>query len=57
MEAYVDGMVIKIVQHVDHIKDLKKSFGDMRKYWMIFNPKKCVFSVTSAKFLAYLITS
>lgn len=45
MEIYVDDMLVKSGKATDHIKDLKKTFEDLRKYKMKLNSSKCAFGV------------
>ena len=56
MEVYIDDMLVNSLRAEDHIKHLKQSFEVLRKYNMKLNPTKCVFSVTSGKFLRYVVT-
>jgi hypothetical protein len=35
--------------------DLKETFDNLYKYKMMLNPKKCVFGVSSAKLLDYML--
>ena len=53
MEAYVDDMLIKIVQRTNHLQHLNKAFDLLRQYEVKFNPEKCTFRVASGKFLGY----
>lgn len=55
MEAYIDDMIIKSKNKEDHVKDLKETFDMLRHFGMKLNPKKCVFGVTSGKFLGFLV--
>ena len=56
MEAYVDDMLVKSLDHANHVKHLDEAFALFRKFNMKLNPEKCIFGVTSGKFLRYLIT-
>ncbi|XP_056688345.1 uncharacterized protein [Spinacia oleracea] len=40
---------------MDHLDDLRETFETLRTYQMRLNPKKCIFGVTSGKFLGFLI--
>jgi hypothetical protein len=42
MEAYIDGVVIKLAGFDSHIVDLRLTFERMRKYGLKMNPLKCV---------------
>src|SRR5436305_9156682 len=57
IEVYVDDMLVKLAKEVDHIEDLKETFGVLRKYSMKLNPQKCVFGVTARKFLGFMVTN
>ena len=39
-----------------HLDDLKETFSTLRKYNMKLNPAKCVFAVTSRKFLRFMVS-
>ena len=56
MEVYVDDMVVKSQTAVDHARDLKEVFHQVRKYKMRLNPEKCVFGVPTGKFLGFMLT-
>lgn len=56
MEVYIDNMLVKSLRAEDHISHLKQSFEILCKYNMKLNPTKCVFGVTSGKFLGYVVT-
>ena len=50
MEVYVDDMIIKSKNDVDHDHDLRKTFDILRAFSMKLNPKKCVFGVRPVNF-------
>ena len=56
MEAYIDDMVVKIKQVVEHLGDLGEVFLVLREHKMHLNASKCSFRVSSGKFLGYMIT-
>ncbi|GFS36775.1 hypothetical protein Acr_00g0047960 [Actinidia rufa] len=56
MEVYIDNMLVKNLKAADHIAHLGKTFGIFRKYRMMLNPFKCIFGVSSGKFLDFLVT-
>ena len=56
MEAYVDDMLIKSKSMLQHVKDLEETFFTMRRQRMRLNPAKCIFEVTSGKFLGFIIS-
>ena len=56
VEVYVDDMLVKSKDEANHLDDLKETFGTLRKYNMKLNPAKCVFVVTSRKFLGFMVS-
>ncbi len=48
-------MIVKSKEADLHIADLKETFNTLRHFNMKLNPKKCVFGVTSGKFLGFLV--
>ncbi|GAA0153684.1 hypothetical protein LIER_11860 [Lithospermum erythrorhizon] len=55
MNIYVDDMLIKSREAEDHEANLKESFENLRRNKIRLNLDKCVFGVTSAKFLGNMI--
>ena len=55
VECYVDDLVIKMRNRVDHLEDLKKVFDRLRRYQLKMNPLKCAFGVTFGKFLGFIL--
>jgi hypothetical protein len=53
IEAYIDDIVVKLEKRGDLLDDLKETFDNLRKFKMIFNPKKYVFGMSSGKLLGY----
>jgi hypothetical protein len=49
--------VVKSKKHEDLLNKLKDTFDNLRKYKMMLNPNKCVFSVSSGKLLDYMVSS
>ena len=45
MEVYVDNMIVKSRKKEDHVDDLKRTFGILRKHQLRLNPAKCSFGV------------
>ena len=56
VEVYVDDMLVKSKKDDDHLDDLKETFQMLRKYNMKLNPAKCVFGVSSGKFLGFMVS-
>jgi hypothetical protein len=57
VEAYIDDIVVKSRKRGDLLSDLEETFGNLRKFRMMLNPKKCVFGVSSGKLLGYMVSS
>ncbi|KAL0308862.1 UNVERIFIED_CONTAM: Retrovirus-related Pol polyprotein from transposon opus [Sesamum radiatum] len=55
VEFYVDDLVVKIKKREEHLVDLQIVFDRLRKYNLKMSPLKCVFGVTSGKFLDFII--
>ena len=55
MEAYIDDMVVKNKQIVEHLADLGEVFSVLREHRLRLNASKCSFGVSSRKFLGYMI--
>jgi len=56
LEVYMDDMIVKSQQEVDHAAHLKRVFEQTRKYNMQLNPEKCTFGVPAGKFLGFYLT-
>jgi len=54
-EVYMDDMIVKSQQEVDHAAHLKRVFEQTRKYNMRLNPEKCTFGVQAGKFLGFYL--
>jgi hypothetical protein len=57
VKAYIDDIVVKSEKRRDLLDNLKETFNNLRKYKMILNLKKCVFGVSSGKWLGYMVSS
>jgi hypothetical protein len=57
IKACIDDVVLKLKRRGDLLDDLKETFDNLRKYKMMFNHKKCVFSVSLGKLLGYMVSS
>ena len=57
VEVYIDDMVVKSKQEMQHIDDLKGVFKILRRHKLLLNADKCAFKVGAGKFLGYLITN
>ena len=56
MEVYINDMLIKYKESLDHTQHLQKTFELQRTYDMKLNPLKCAFGVSSGKFLGFMVT-
>ncbi|CAJ2673127.1 unnamed protein product [Trifolium pratense] len=56
LEVYMDDMIVKSPEELDHVVHLRKVFEQARKYNMRFNPEKCTFGVQAGKFLGFYLT-
>jgi hypothetical protein len=55
MEVYVDDMLVKSTESLDHTHDLYEAFKTLKWYKKRLNPAKCAFGVSSGKFLGYMV--
>jgi hypothetical protein len=56
VEVYVDDMLVKSKEDEDHLADLKETIQALRRYNMKLNSSKCVFGVSSGKFLGFMVS-
>ncbi|GAU41925.1 hypothetical protein TSUD_25660 [Trifolium subterraneum] len=56
IEVYMDDMIVKSHEEVDHTIHLQKVFEQARKVNMRFNPEKCTFGIRAGKFLGFYLT-
>ncbi|XP_021817131.1 uncharacterized protein LOC110759386 [Prunus avium] len=56
MEVYVDDMLVKSRTAGEHLENLSLMFGILKAYRMRLNPTKCVFGVSSGRFLDFMIS-
>ena len=56
MEVYVNDMLVKSIEELAHLDDLKETFTSLKQYQMKLNPSKCVFGVASGKFLGFMVS-
>ena len=57
LEDYVDDIVVKSKKGEEHVQVLRKVFERCRTYKLRMNPLKCMFGVSSGKFLGFLVHS
>ena len=56
VKVYIDNMLIKSREEDHHLSDLREMFEILRLYGMKLNPSKCVFGVSSGKFLGFMVS-
>ena len=56
MKVYVDDMLVKSREAKTHLTDLQEAFDTLRGYRMKLNPAKCLFGVSSGKFLGFMVS-
>ena len=56
LEDYVDDILFKSHDLMDHLFDLEIIFDRLAKYHLMLNPKKFVFGVTSSKLLGFIVS-
>ena len=56
MEVYIDDMLEKSKQRLDHATRLQQAFDLLQEYGMKLNPLKCAFGVSTDKFLGFMVT-
>ena len=55
VQVYVDNMIVKSRDRVDHLVALERFFERIRQFILRLNPKKCTFGVISGKLLGYMV--
>jgi hypothetical protein len=55
VECYVDDLVVKSKEKENHLQDLRLVFEQLRRFQLKMNPLKCVFGVSSGKFLGFIV--
>jgi hypothetical protein len=55
LDVYIDGVIVKSDSMDGHLADLRLALGRMRRYGLKINPLKCVFGVSTDKFLGFII--
>ena len=56
VKVYIDNMLIKSREEDHHLSDLREMFEILCLYGMKLNPSKCVFGVSSGKFLSFMVS-
>lgn len=56
MGVYVDDLLVKSTNEVDHIANLEESFNNLGHHWIKSNLNKCTFDVIIGMFLAFMVT-
>jgi ribonuclease HI/transposase InsO family protein len=55
MEVYIDDIVVKSDEDLNHLADLRLALERMRRYGLKMNPFKCAFGVSAGKFLGFIV--
>jgi hypothetical protein len=55
VEVYIDDIVVKSAGLDSHLADLSLAFEKMCQYGLKMNPLRCVFGVSTGKFLGFII--
>jgi hypothetical protein len=56
VEVYIDDMLVKMKDEERHLDYLEENFRTLCQYCMKLNPSKCVFGVSSGKFLGFMVS-
>ena len=56
IEVYIDDMLVKSKESLDHVEHLQEAFELRRAYGMKLNPSKCAFGVSTGRFLGFMVT-
>ena len=56
MNVYIDDMLVKSKERLDHAGHLQEAFELLRAYGMKLNPSKCAFRVSAGRFLGCMVT-
>ena len=56
MKVYVNDLLVKRMQELDHLQHLTEAFGIRTKIQIKLNPTKCAFGVALSKFLGHVVT-
>ena len=56
VEVYVDNMLIKSSKECNHLDNLQETFETLCLYNIKLNPSKCMFGVSSGKFLGFMVS-
>ena len=56
IEVYIDDMLVKSKECLDHATHLQEAFELLKAYDMKLNPSKCAFGVGAGQFLGFMVT-
>jgi hypothetical protein len=56
IKAYINDIIVKSKMHGDLLDDISETFGNLHKFPMKLNTKKCVFGVFLRKLLGYMVS-
>ena len=57
MEVYIDDMLVKSIKEGLYVNHLAEAFQVLKDYKMKLNPTKCIFGVSTGKFLGFIVNS
>ena len=56
IKVYIDDMLVKSKERLDHATHLQEAFELLKAYHMKLNPSKCGFEVSAGWFLGFMVT-
>lgn len=56
LKDYVDEILVKYFDAIDHVSHLEEVFDHLAKYHLMLNPKKCIFGITYGKLLGFIVS-
>ena len=56
MEVYINDMLVKSKERLNHVEHLQEAFELLRARGMKLNTLKCAFGVTTSRFLGFMVT-
>ena len=57
MEVYINDMLVKSKERLDHTKHMQETFELLQMYDMELNPLKCAFGISSGMFLGFMFNA
>ena len=56
IKVYIDDMLVKSKERLNHAEHLQEAFELLRAYGMKLKPSKCTFEVNAGRFLGFMVT-